>query len=140
MRHAQPYGQRPACQGADPGLFFGPDGETAPEREHRERAAKAVCVLCPVREACLRHALTEPELAGVWGGTGEAERVSLRKSLAHKRLEAGRFAALLEAGEKTCAGCEDPKPLDAFPWRNGRPRSRCHECVAAYMREWKAAA
>jgi len=38
-----------ACRGKEVVLFFGPDGERQPEREIRERKAKAVCAACPVR-------------------------------------------------------------------------------------------
>ena len=38
-----------ACRGTDVVLFFGPDGERQPEREIRERKAKAMCASCPVR-------------------------------------------------------------------------------------------
>ena len=38
-----------ACRGKDIVLFFGPDGERQPEREVRERRAKAVCASCPVQ-------------------------------------------------------------------------------------------
>ena len=36
-----------ACRGRDVVLFFGPDGERQPEREIRERKAKAVCASLP---------------------------------------------------------------------------------------------
>lgn len=36
--------------------------------------AKAVCGVCPVREACLEHALGSREREGVWGGATERER------------------------------------------------------------------
>ena len=50
-----------ACRGRDVVLFFGPDGERQPEREIRERKAKAVCAACPVRAECLTYAVTRPE-------------------------------------------------------------------------------
>lgn len=42
-----------ACNDADPRLFFGPDFETAGPRRRRVAAAKAVCMTCPIRAACL---------------------------------------------------------------------------------------
>lgn len=68
-----------ACRGEDIGLFFGPDGERQPEREIRERKAKAICVTCPVRAECLEYALSRPEKYGVWGGLNEEERASERR-------------------------------------------------------------
>ena len=41
-------------------------------------AALEVCVWCPVRGECLRHAITETayEAMGVWGGTSQGERMA----------------------------------------------------------------
>lgn len=54
-----------SCRDQQTSLWF---GETAED----ERAAKAVCWSCPVRERCLETHLTEP--AGVFGGLNELER------------------------------------------------------------------
>ena len=68
-----------ACRGKDIVLFFGPDGERQPEREVRERKAKAVCAACPVRAECLTYAVSRPEKYGTWGGLNEEERASERR-------------------------------------------------------------
>ena len=57
-----------ACGGVEAILFF-PDADDDPALE-----AKAVCARCPVRVACLDHALRNGETAGVWGGTTERDR------------------------------------------------------------------
>lgn len=62
-----------ACRGVDPDLFF-------PERGESTREAKEICGICPVRRVCLEHALTHGERHGIWGGTSERERRSLRRS------------------------------------------------------------
>jgi WhiB family transcriptional regulator, redox-sensing transcriptional regulator len=49
------------CWDADPDLFF---AESPTDVE----AAKAICIDCPVRLACLRTALDRHEPWGVWGG------------------------------------------------------------------------
>jgi WhiB family redox-sensing transcriptional regulator len=67
------------CRGKDIVLFFGPDGERQPEREVRERKAKAVCAACPVRADCLTYAVSRPEKYGTWGGLNEEERASERR-------------------------------------------------------------
>lgn len=67
------------CRGEDPGLFFGPAGETKPERDLRERVAKGVCASCLVRTECLSYALDGPEKHGVYGGLGEEERATERR-------------------------------------------------------------
>jgi WhiB family transcriptional regulator, redox-sensing transcriptional regulator len=65
----------PACAGADPGLFFGRDGETPRERARRVAKAQGYCHQCPVRTACLNAARARGERFGVWGGADlEAER------------------------------------------------------------------
>lgn len=66
------HGDKPACWGEDPELFF-PIGETGPARLQIAEA-KAVCLRCDVREKCLAWALSEGEDFGVWGGLSEKER------------------------------------------------------------------
>lgn len=52
----------------------------------RDRAfaadAIATCEQCPVRLACLQHALDNDERHGVWGGLTEAELAELRTQAA----------------------------------------------------------
>ncbi len=57
-----------------PETFFSPDAERGPRRRRREAAAKALCAVCPVRQACLEHALAVREPYGVWGGLNINER------------------------------------------------------------------
>ena len=57
------------CRGVDPGVFHPEEDD-----EVAEARAKAVCAECPVREACLEHALTHRERLGVWGGLSQRER------------------------------------------------------------------
>ena len=68
-----------ACRGEDLSLFFGPEDESWPQREMRERRAKQVCAGCPVRTTCLDDAVSRPEKYGTWGGLNEAERTSERR-------------------------------------------------------------
>ncbi|HWG12839.1 MAG TPA: WhiB family transcriptional regulator [Streptosporangiaceae bacterium] len=70
---------RGACRNEDVSLFFGPDGERQPERDIRERKAKAICAACPVRAECLNYALSRPEKYGTWGGLNEEERAAERR-------------------------------------------------------------
>ena len=66
---------RAACRGEDEALFFPPaHAETRDERLSRERQAKAICAVCPVRMECLEYAVRIREPHGVWGGLNEAER------------------------------------------------------------------
>ncbi|MDA8186436.1 MAG: WhiB family transcriptional regulator [Actinomycetota bacterium] len=59
--------KRAACRGIDPEVFY-------PASDDDADAAKAICAVCPVREACLEHALANREREGIWGGTTERER------------------------------------------------------------------
>lgn len=70
--------KRAACRGLDAQIFY-PD----PEEEADE--AKSVCAICPVRQACLEHALAQREREGVWGGCTERER---RRILRQRRKSA----------------------------------------------------
>lgn len=66
---------RAACRGEDASIFFAPNtGETTQEKAIRERQAKSLCAVCPVRVECLEYAIRTREPHGVWGGLNEAER------------------------------------------------------------------
>ncbi|MEH0449445.1 WhiB family transcriptional regulator [Streptomyces sp. B21-102] len=70
-----------ACVGEDPELFF-PVGTAGPALREAA-AAKRVCARCPVRAECLSYALGSGQTSGVWGGTGEQERVALLRTAPH---------------------------------------------------------
>jgi WhiB family redox-sensing transcriptional regulator len=65
-----------ACRAADSSRFFSPTGERGEARRERERRARALCDVCPVREECARFALTIGEEHGIWGGTTSQERIA----------------------------------------------------------------
>jgi WhiB family transcriptional regulator, redox-sensing transcriptional regulator len=66
---------RAACRGEDSSLFFAPNRpETREEKTIRERQAKGICALCPVRIDCLEYAIRIREPHGIWGGLNELER------------------------------------------------------------------
>lgn len=69
--------EQASCRSTDQELFF-PVGTTGDAVEQIQ-AAKAVCESCPVRVACLRFALESNQEAGIWGGTSEEERRTLRR-------------------------------------------------------------
>ncbi len=66
---------RAACSGHLHTLFFPIDG---PDDTSTERA-RAICMSCPVSDECLEYALETNQRAGIWGGTTEDERKSLRR-------------------------------------------------------------
>lgn len=78
------------CRGVEPEIFYpaaaADDDDAGLARiAAAEETAKAICVICPVREACLEHALSVREKHGVWGGLTERER---RRILRRRRRSA----------------------------------------------------
>ena len=63
------------CVGKDTEMFFLDVNLRGPSKAKQEREAKAVCKGCPVIAKCLNHALTVPEVYGVWGGMSADERM-----------------------------------------------------------------
>lgn len=68
-----------ACRDTDPDLFF-PVGSTGAAVD-QIASAKAVCVSCRCKDACLDFALTTNQDTGVWGGTSEEERRVMRREM-----------------------------------------------------------
>ena len=66
---ATTWRKQAACRGLDVEAFYPVTEDDADAAE-----AKAVCAVCPVRQACLEHALAHREREGIWGGTTERER------------------------------------------------------------------
>jgi WhiB family transcriptional regulator, redox-sensing transcriptional regulator len=69
--------RRAACGSLPPRkadrLFFPKQGQSS-------KAARVICARCPVRAECLAYAIEKREAFGIWGGTSERERRSLRKA------------------------------------------------------------
>lgn len=61
------------CAQTDPEIFF-------PEKGGSPRAAKRVCMRCPIRSRCLEVAIANPKLTGVWGATTDRERHAIRET------------------------------------------------------------
>ena len=66
---ATPWRKHGACRGLDVEIFY-----PVTEDEADADEAKAICGECPVRQACLEHALAHREREGIWGGATERER------------------------------------------------------------------
>lgn len=66
-----------SCRGTDPESFF-PEGPV-PHQILR------ICGHCPVYQQCLDHALDNPTLRGIWGGTTDVERRVMRKKSQRER-------------------------------------------------------
>jgi hypothetical protein len=77
---------RAACRGVDPDLFF-----PLPHDGEGVDRAKAVCVVCPVRNQCLDEALRRiPE--GIAGGLTATERRRLRRQAPPRPIDATELA------------------------------------------------
>jgi len=74
----QPWRQYARCLGADPDVFYPGADDPADE-------AKAICMICPVREPCLEYAITAREKDGIWGGATARER---RRMIRQRRKSA----------------------------------------------------
>ena len=76
-----------ACRGEDSSYFFAPNYfEKRREKDAREAVAKAICVRCPVLEACREYALGVRETHGIWGGLNEMERRALLRERAREAV------------------------------------------------------
>jgi WhiB family redox-sensing transcriptional regulator len=79
--------ERAECRpgnGHDTNLWF-PIGESGPALLWIEEAKEICNTRCPVRDQCLAWALKANEAWGVWGGTSEADRRSMKRSAARAR-------------------------------------------------------
>src|SRR5271154_4643012 len=65
---ATTWRKQAACRGLDVEAFYPISEDEADAAE-----AKAICAECPVRQACLEHALASREREGLWGGPKERE-------------------------------------------------------------------
>ena len=83
---AEDWREHASCAGYPNALFFPDIDDSDVEQVVR---AKAVCAVCPVTEDCLEYALETNQRSGIWGGTSEKERKSLRRKwLAARRRTA----------------------------------------------------
>ncbi|MER7361860.1 WhiB family transcriptional regulator [Nonomuraea wenchangensis] len=108
--------RRAACAGESLELFFGFPGESTPEKDRRERKAKAICSGCTVRPACADYALSRPERYGLWAGLNEDERASERRRRMRRANMAGVTACDPEdeSDDKRCTGCGELLPTSEF--------------------------
>lgn len=131
-----------SCRGEDLVLFFGPAGEGHREKIMREEKATRVCRSCPVRAACLDHALTAPERLGVWGGLGEDQRASERRRRQRRAYYQTRPEPAPDADEKQCVMCDEVLPADTFG-KNKRTsdglNAACRPCTNEAARQRREA-
>jgi WhiB family redox-sensing transcriptional regulator len=124
---------RGACTEQTAGLFFD-DGRPAGRGiKARHEAAKAICRLCPILDACRAYARADPGLEGIWGGETQDERRSARRRAfgAGCRQAATRRAVGWPAGRPSApaatAWTSPPGPCRSRPPRCGA----CSTCTAS---------
>jgi len=69
-----------ACAKLDTDLFF-------PETDDRAgiKLAKEICNTCNQIDKCLKYAVWRPDLEGIWGGTTQRQRETLRSRLRRQK-------------------------------------------------------
>lgn len=72
MLDTEPWKAQGNCVGAPTRRFF-------PERGEPVRFAKEACRSCVVKDACFQYAMDNDIQHGIWGGTSERERKSIRR-------------------------------------------------------------
>ncbi|MEU0965798.1 WhiB family transcriptional regulator [Streptomyces sp. NPDC005917] len=77
-----------SCRDGDPDLFFPIGHSDCGPTLVQIGEAKAVCRRCPVMQQCLAWALDAHPVEGIWGGTTENERRSMRRSLMDRSRQA----------------------------------------------------
>jgi WhiB family redox-sensing transcriptional regulator len=117
-----------SCRSRNPEVFFHPEGERGPSRRNRDRAAKAVCLDCPVLQNCRTHALQVREPYGVWGGMTEHERDDMRVgSTDSPTVSLSQSSIELCRDTGTATGLEslaevDPADIAPLTWRGADDR------------------
>jgi WhiB family redox-sensing transcriptional regulator len=73
------------CSESFPDAFFteeSPESSLLNRGAYRyEREAKTMCAECPYKVRCLEYAMKHSDLQGIWGGTNEHQRKSMRRGL-----------------------------------------------------------
>lgn len=70
-----PFDGSQACMSVDPEMFFPEDYD---DKFATERA-KTICKSCPLTLECLKYAIGDSSLDGIWGATTPGERKNMRR-------------------------------------------------------------
>ena len=115
-----------ACRGHDPDLWHPEKGDTVTAAK-----ALAICARCPVIEPCRAHAVEHRE-RGIWGGTSERQRKTIRSKAHTGRVgikvaacgtDAGYYRHLRRLDEDPCEPCRQAHRI-ADRERSRRRRER----------------
>lgn len=83
---SESWSEEAACQDIDSDLFFSSD-------DGEQKQALELCRACPVQRECLRYAIDQREMYGIWGGMTESERRSIIRDRRRQRRERNPEAA-----------------------------------------------
>ncbi len=72
MGNGQRWMDDGACRQVDPELFH-------PDKGSNGDRAKTICGTCDVRVQCREWAVARPDEWGIWGGTSQEERKTMRR-------------------------------------------------------------
>ena len=99
-------GERPAWQ--QQALCHGMTAMFFPTRGEDARPARAICAGCPVKTECLDFAIDGGDHHGVFGGTSERERRTMRRGDMPARAcgKSNGAAAHRRRGEAVCDECK----------------------------------
>ena len=74
-----------ACKGVETKVFFAhSEGDQSDYTRAKQEVAhikKSYCLICPVQQECLDHAIVNSERHGIWGGMDEQERNTYKRTL-----------------------------------------------------------
>jgi WhiB family redox-sensing transcriptional regulator len=87
----------PPCSEADPDAFFPQEqefnGVLISSNYRDEKGAKAICDTCPYKARCLQFAISQRgEVEGIWGGTTEGERRTIRRKISRSKNKSPKTA------------------------------------------------
>lgn len=130
LEPAYDWRRHATCHGEDPDLFY-PVGQ-GPDALNNSDHAKAICAGCPVKAACLQHAIDTGEEHGIWGGLDETERAAMRGRKgrymgARQLAPCGTTAAHrrhLRRGEPIDEACRE---ADLMDWRVRQAQRRTND-------------
>ncbi len=120
------------CDQTDHDLFF--DGN---KRGPKQRQAKDLCQICPMRTACAEYAIIFEEMYGVWGGLNPDERTKIRQEI-KQAPSSVNFRALPFLWTPTTPNAKNSGPYWMTYWqlitdsrsRKAAPMNRCYNILS----------
>lgn len=95
------------CRNLDPKVFFVEDDDDDDVVSTKTTTALGACNRCVVRKECLAHAQAHPEHYGIWGGTTEEQRKTIKTRRRRVRCPSCQSSGVEELAGRTevCMHC-----------------------------------